>query len=389
MARSIWLAALVALSLAACERKPALPRGEPHDAPAETHKPQVVSPDVGPIKVARRQRVIVVYDMNADATRLLFRPRAKQLHLHGKRMAWLEGHTVYYCDLPEGKLRSVELPEGKSTPHVALFGDILVVGTPRKTQLRDLKTGATTTFKMGWGGVFRLDRKVLVQSGVGAGRKIRYAKLDTGEIVATDLIEVAGTGLAFKDGRFAGSRVKRRDTGKHARILCVHDTATGETREFDNGLTLSCMRFVGDALLAYGGPTPYDRRFYRVDPETGAAEQLFAWRNFSAAYGYASRGTTVAWGYPYLARGALERGEGPEAQVWLWDTTRPEPVKISDAVRARMPEVELAAVETPRNLPETAALFLSRELGNDSVRLGDGYLVWIEEWAPHWRVPAK
>ncbi len=376
------------IPLGCSKRRPSLPKGKDTERSAETARPIEVDPAEGPLKISTSQNVIVIFDLKTKQTRLMFRPRAACIDLNGTRLAWSEGKKIFYCDLPDGKPKSIDV-EVARTP-LAVFGERLVYRSKAGVRLHNLADGSKRDFKMSSGRHFRLDDNVLVQSYASASRKIRYAKLDTGEIVKTDLRDTTGHGIGFSKGKIVCARVVSTGKRQWQRYLCVFNTATGDMAECPTSNSFAWMRFIGDRVIGYGGEDRASRAFYWIDPATGATTKAFDCDRFSAQYGYQSNGRQLAWGH--LSTTPPKEGDPPgqRSTVWLWDSTANELREISADARARMPEIELVVTDSTRRLagPE-AKLRLSRDLGRGSVCLGDGWIAWMETWAPTWRVPVK
>jgi len=390
MRRTIICLSVLALivPLGCRKRRPGLPKGKANERSAETARPVEVAPEDGPIKVSTSQKVIVICDLKTKQTRLMFRPRAASIDLNGKRLAWSEGKKIFYCDLPDGKPKSIDV-EVERTP-VAVFGDRLVYRSKAGVRLHNLADGSKRDFKMRLGRYFHLDDNVLVQSYSSSARKIRYAKLDTGEIVNTDLRDTTGRGIGFNDGKIVAARVVSTGKRKWQRYLCVLDTVTGKMVQCPTSNYFAWMRFIGDRIIGYGGEDRTSKAFYWIDPTTGTQTKAFDCDRFSAQYGYQSNGRQLAWGH--MSTTPPKEGDPPgrRSTVWLWDSTANELREISAEARARMPQIELVVTDRTRRLagPDTK-LRLSRDLGRGSVCLGDGWIAWMETWAPTWRVPVK
>jgi len=338
-------------------------------------RPVLVHASDPAIQVARGRQVIVIYDLSAKQTWLLFRPRAAYPHLTGKRLAWSEGRSVCYCDLPDGRVRTVE-NDRDGTP-VACRGDVLVYKTRKAVRMHNLADGSTRDFAIPHGGYFYFDDRVLVQTAFGAGDKIRYAKLDTGEVVKTDLKETTGRGVAFRDGKVACMKIESLGNRRFKYGLCILDTATGEVAEHPLRRPIAWLRYVGDGLIGYDSPPGGPRAFYAVDPQTGSARKLFDCDEVSAHYGLDSNGRQLVWGT-----------RPPDSAVWMWDATTAGLREVSAEARAAMPAVEPLFGAAPIGGPDARPTF-RRGLGTRSIQVGDGFVAWIEEWQLLWAVPAK
>ena len=390
MRRALLCLSVLALivPLGCPKRRPGLPKGKANERPAETARPIMVAPEDGPIKVSTSQNAIIIFDLKTKQTRLMFRPRAAYMDLNGKRLTWSEGKKIFYCDLPDGKPKSIDV-EVERTP-VAVFGDRLVYKSKTGVRLHDLADGSKRDFKMHHGRYFYLGDNVLVQSYSISGREIKFARLDTGEIVQTDLRDTTGRGIGFGSGKIVCARVVSTGKRQWQRYLCVLDTATGEKTECPTSNYFAWMRFVGNRIIGYGGADPTDKAFYWIDPATGTLTRAFDCDHFSAHYGYDTNGKQLAWGHVSTAPRKEGDPPGRRSSVWMWDSATNELREISAEARADMPKIELVVTDrVSRMAGPDATPHLSRDLGYGSVCLGDGYAVWSETWKITWPVPVK
>ncbi len=382
---------LLLLTSGACKRKgrPDAPRGEPGGAAAQSEKPLLVSPEGTPFKVARQEQAIVIRDLNAGQTYMLFRPKAAYLNLNGRRMTWSEGSRVYYCDLPGGAVRRVD-SDADAGP-TASHGNVLAYGCRAGIRVHDLADGSRRDLALPHVAWLYLNDQVVAGCDAHGTWSVKYAKLDTGEIVDTKLKDRQGAGLAFADGAFAFFTRISTGKGSQQHQLVWVDTVTGEIRRPKVDMLLGAARFVGDEIFCWGGPRGNDTALRLLDMQRLETTRLFEDSHFSTHYGLDSNGRQVAWGYNETrVKPDTDPDPGNKVTVWLWEPGMEASRNIAAEAHADMPGVERVVPEGGPPVGGADAMpQLTRELGYGSVHIGDGFVVWTETWNLSWRVPAR
>jgi len=356
------------------------PTGQPGDRPAEGDRPRVVSATDPPIKVARREQVMVIHDLEAKQTRLLFRPKASYLNLNGRRLVWAEGKTICYCDLPDGEVTTFE--RDQESGRVAADGDRIAYESKAGITVRNLADNTTRDFKLHTTHWLALDGDLLVQVRGAMGNYFSTVRLDTGTVTSPKDRIRGAAGLAVRDGRVAYTTMSRAND-QWKTTLTVLDTATGQSKSFSLPRTYGFLRFVGDRLVG-ASSTARKTSLWTCDPATGEMAQATDVTHFNVARGYGCDGRRLAWASDTTVEGKSK------PVVWVWDSADGSLRDVAVEVQANLPKMEMVASDESRKLfGGKATPTLRRTLGHKSLTMGGGFIVWSEEWQVLWTVPAK